>query len=170
MNDQPLNIRNLPGAEVLDNINCAYIARQFFSRTRSWFTQRLNNNAVNGKPVGFSADELSTLRLALTSLAVELSTFSNNLTPTTMPIQVYVITDPEAIDFLIADDLEGFCQHLAEQEFPDIPSPETFATVQQAQAFCAGLAYNHSDLTPTTFPLRSYEPSDRPYITALNNF
>ncbi len=170
MNEQPLNIRNLPGAEVLDNINCAYIARQFFSRTRSWFTQRLNNNAVNGKPVGFSAEELSTLRLALTSLAVELSTFSNNLTPTAMPIQVYVITDPEAIDYLIADDLEGFRQHFAEQEYPDVPTPETFATVQQAQAFCAGLSYGHSDLIPTSFPLRSYETSDKPYITFLNNY
>ncbi|MGN0224015.1 MAG: DUF5053 domain-containing protein [Muribaculaceae bacterium] len=170
MNDQPLNIRNLPGAEVLDHVNCAYIARQFFSRTRSWFTQRLNNNAVNGKLVAFTATELATLRLALTSLADDLRAFSSNLNTTAMPIQVYVIKDPEAIDFLIADDLDGFRQHLAEQEFPAISEPETFATVQQAQAFCAGLARGHSDLSPTIFPLRSYEPTDQPYITALNNF
>lgn len=170
MNDQPLNIRKLPGADALDHVNCAYIARQFFSRTRSWFTQRLNNNAVNGKPVSFTAAELATLRLALTSLADDLNAFSSNLNTTAMPIQVYVIKDPEAIDFLIAEDLDGFRQYLAEQEFPDIPAPETFATVQQAQAFCAGLAYGHSDLTPSTFPLRSYEPADQPYITVLNNF
>ena len=170
MNDQPLNIRKLPGAEVLDHLNCAYIARQFFSRTRSWFNQRLNNNAVNGKPVSFTAAELATLRLALNSLAADLNAFSSNLNTTAMPIQVYVIKDPEAIDFIIADDLDGFRQHLADQEFPDIPAPETFATIQQAQAFCAGLAYGHSDLTPSTFPLRSYEVANQPYITTLNNF
>lgn len=170
MNEQPLNIRKLPGAEVLDNINCAYIARQFFCRTRSWFTQRLNNNAVNGKPVGFTADELATLRLALTSLADDLNSFSTNLNAIVMPIQVYVIKDVEAIDFVIADDIEGFRQYLSDQEFPDIPQPETFDTIQQAQAFCAGIAYGHSESMPSIYTLRSYEASDQPFIAFLKDY
>lgn len=170
MNEQPLNIRKLPGAEVLDNINCAYIARHFFCRTRSWFTQRLNNNAVNGKPVGFTADELATLRLALTSFADDLNSFSTNLNAIVMPIQVYVIKDVEAIDFVIADDIEGFRQYLSDQEFPDIPQPETFATIQQAQAFCTGIAYGHSESKPSVLALCSYEASDRPYIAILKDY
>ena len=49
--DKPINIRKIGGAEILETLNCAAIAERFFNRSRAWFTQRLNNNLVNGKPV-----------------------------------------------------------------------------------------------------------------------
>ena len=78
MNDSPLNIRILPGAEVLEHINCAYVARRFFNRSRSWFIHRLNNNIVNGKPVSFTDAELRTLRSALRTLSNEILNYSES--------------------------------------------------------------------------------------------
>ena len=60
--NKPINIRKIGGAEILETLNCAAIAERFFNRSRAWFTQRLNNNLVNGKSVSFTPEELFKLR------------------------------------------------------------------------------------------------------------
>ena len=172
MDKSPINIRNLPGAEVLEHVNCAYIARRFFNRTRSWFIQRLNNNAVNGKPVVFSDAELLTLRSALLTLSKEIKNYSSNLPNTeSMDVKVYVITDQTAIDLLTKDDLDGFKAYLAEDDTLYFPEPETFATEEQALAFCSGIGYGIDERAPIErYPLRSCEPTDVPFIELIENY
>ena len=168
----PLNIRRLPGAEVLTCINCAYIAKRFFNRTRSWFIQRLNNNIVNGKPVSFNEAELLTLRAALLTLSKEIKNYSSNLPNTeSMDIKVYVITDQTAIDLITDNDLDGFNAYLAEEDTIYIPDPEIFASEEEALAFCAGIGYGVDDRAPIDrYPLRSCEPTDVPFIEAIENY
>ncbi len=50
---------------VIEGLNVSYIARHYFKRSPHWFYQRLNGNAVNGKPASFTEQELSTLSFAL---------------------------------------------------------------------------------------------------------
>ena len=172
MEKSPINIRNLPGAEVLEHINCAYISRRFFNRTRSWFIHRLNNNIVNGKPVGFNNSELLTLRSALLTLSKEIKNYSSNLPNTeSMDIKVYVITDQTAIDLITDNDIDGFKAYLAEEDTLYFPEPETFASEEEALAFCAGIGFGIDERAPIErLPLRSCEPTDVPFIEAIENY
>jgi hypothetical protein len=47
----------------------AYIAREYFNRTRGWLYQRLNGNAVNGKPAKFTPEEREMFNVALQDLS-----------------------------------------------------------------------------------------------------
>lgn len=58
--------------DLMNVLNGAYIARRFFGKSRSWFSQRLNHATVNGKPAEFSADERKILSQALTTLGLEI--------------------------------------------------------------------------------------------------
>ena len=58
--------------EVLDVASMSYIAERYFKKNRSWFSQRLNNNFVNGVPVSFSQDELKTLSFALNDIGTKM--------------------------------------------------------------------------------------------------
>ena len=172
MDKAPLNIRKLPGGEVLEHVNCTYVARRFFNRTRSWFIQRLNNNIVNGKPVSFNDAELLTLRAALLTLSKEIKNYSSNLPNTeSMDIKVYVITDQTAIDLISDNDLDGFKAYLAEEQTLYFPDPEIFASEEEALAFCAGIGYGIDDRYPIDrYPLRSCEPADVPFIETIENY
>lgn len=170
--NEPLDIRNFPGADVLEHINCAYIARRFFNRTRSWFTHRLHNNIVNGKPVSFSEAELLTLRSALLTLSKEIRYYSSNIPNTkSLDIKVYVVTDQTAIRLITDNDLDGFKAYLAENDTIHFPEPKTFATEEEALAFCAGIGYSNNEQAPIEhLPLRSCEPADMPFIELIENY
>lgn len=168
-----INIRKILGAEVLDRINCADITERYFHRSRSWFAQRLNNNIVNGKPVSFTADELRTLRLALKELAVDLTKFTFQIPNlhTAMSVKVYVISDYTAIEYIMDGDLEGFKEYLDSDDTLYFPEPEVFDSEDKALAFCAGLGYGKDERdVPDRYPLRSCEPTDVPFIEAIENY
>lgn len=168
-----INIRNILGAEMLDRINCADIAERYFHRSRSWFTQRLNNNIVNGNPVSFTAEELLTLRCALKGLAIDITKFTSQIPniPTAMSIKVYVVTDRTAIDFIQDDDIEGFKEYLAEDDTIYFGEPEIFDTEAEALAFCSGIGYGTFENAPVErWPLRSSEEADIPFIEAIENY
>ena len=170
--NEPLDIRKFPGAEVLEHINCAYVARRFFNRTRAWFIQRLNNNAVNGKPVSFTEAELLTLRSALLTLSKEIRYYSTNIPNTeSMDIKVYDINDQTAIDLITDNDIDGFKAYLADEDTLYFSEPETFVTKEEALAFCAGICFGIDGRAPIErLPLRSCEPADIPFIEVIENY
>ena len=171
--DEAINIRKIVGADVLDRVNCADIAERYFHRSRAWFTQRLNNNIVNGKPVSFSAEELLTLRSALKGLAVDLTKFTFQIPnlPTIMSVKVYVISDRTAIDLIHDDDIAGFKEYLAEDDAVSFRDPEIFDTEAYALAFCSGIGYGTNERAPVEkWPLRSSEEADLPFIEAIENY
>jgi hypothetical protein len=51
--------------EVSQIVSLAYISKNYFHKTRSWFHQRLSGYKVNGKPVKFTPSEIDTLNYAL---------------------------------------------------------------------------------------------------------
>lgn len=88
-----------------------------------------------------------------------------------MSAKVYVITDRTAIDFIENNNVDGFRNYLAEDEFLMFDEPVEFETEQEALAFCAGLGYGVDDRLPVAkFPLRSFEEYDMPFIEAIENY
>lgn len=55
--------------EVSDMLSMSYVARAYFGKSRSWISQRLHGNIVNGKPAIFTPSELETLREALKDMS-----------------------------------------------------------------------------------------------------
>jgi hypothetical protein len=170
MEDSIIRIRDIDGVKIFDALNCAYISERFFNRSRSWIAQRLNNNVVNGKPVSFTADELFKLRTALKVLASEITHFTTQIPkiPTDMSIEVYVVTDRTAIDYIEDGDIDGFKEYLAEEETLYFEEPETFDSEAEALAFCAGIGFGMDERAPAErFPLKTSEPLDLPFIEAI---
>lgn len=60
-------------APILPMISTAYIAKNYFGKTASWFSQRLNGSIVNGKPAAFSEDEIRKLSTALSDISRKLA-------------------------------------------------------------------------------------------------
>ena len=88
-----------------------------------------------------------------------------------MAVKVYVISDPLAINFLVDDDIDGFKEYLDSDDMLDFPEPEVFDSEQQALAFCAGIGYGANEsATPDRYPLRTCEPTDLPFIEAIENY
>ncbi len=51
--------------EILGVISMAYIAREYFHKSKAWFSQKLNGNIKNGTISSFSEEELKILHFAL---------------------------------------------------------------------------------------------------------
>ena len=91
--------------------------------------------------------------------------------PNNAPIQVYVVTDATAIQFIVDNDIDGFKDYLAEEEYLYFDEPETFDTEAEALAFCAGIGHGCDErATPTRFPLRSNVNIDLPFINAIKEY
>ncbi len=88
-----------------------------------------------------------------------------------MSAKIYVIKDCTAIDLIENNDVDGFRNYLAEDEFLIFDDPVEFETEQEALAFCAGFGYGVDDRFPVAkFPLRSFEEYDMPFIEAIENY
>lgn len=171
MKKEQIPLRDIEGSHIFDVLNCAYISRRFFNKSRSWFTQRLNNNTVNGEKAFFTPEELSKLQSSLDTISKEITQFANKLpkTPKSMITQVYIISDPTAIEFLQKDDIEGFKQYLSEDKTLHFDKPQNFYSEEEALAFCAGLTYGKDDNHPVKhYPLVSCKQSDSEYIDAVS--
>ena len=81
--------------------------------------------------------------------------------------KVYILRDTEAIEYIVNDDLDGLKGALADGLAPEL-EVESFNSEAEALAFCAGLGHGRDErAVPNTFPLRSFEPADTPYIALL---
>lgn len=69
---EALAIRKALG-DILPAISVAYIAREYFGKSRAWLTQRINGNLVNGKPATLTPEERETMRQALRDLSNKLA-------------------------------------------------------------------------------------------------
>lgn len=59
-------------------INFAYIAREYFGKTRSWLYHKIKGDIVNGKPASFTPSEKETFYNALNDIKSQLSAFTQN--------------------------------------------------------------------------------------------
>lgn len=88
-----------------------------------------------------------------------------------MSAKVYVIKDRTAIDFIENNDVDGFRDYLAEEEYLMFDEPVVFETEHEVLAFCASLGYGVDDHIPVEkFPLRSFEECDMPFIEAIETY
>lgn len=55
--------------EILPIISVSHLSKTYFYRSPQWFYQRLNGNAVNGKPARFTEAELKVLHDALRDIS-----------------------------------------------------------------------------------------------------
>lgn len=65
-----------------------------------------------------------------------------------MSVQVYIISDPELIECMEDNDIEGFRQELADCDTYYFAESETFDTEAEALAFCGGIVYGLDELAP----------------------
>ena len=72
-------IEDLKESDIMRVINASYIAERFFGRSKSWFSQKLNNHVKNGAPAEFTPAELATLRDALYTISIELQEIADSL-------------------------------------------------------------------------------------------
>ena len=56
-------------SQVSDIISMSYIAKNYFNKSKSWLSQRVNEFDVNGKPAKFTQEEISTLNFAFDDIS-----------------------------------------------------------------------------------------------------
>ena len=97
-------------------------------------------------------------RISLKILASERVDFITHISniPADMAIKVYVISNSEAIQYCLNDDVEGFKEYPASDEMLAVPSAEYLDTEAETLAFCVGIGYGTNErATPDFYPLRS---------------
>lgn len=70
---------DLRSEEIMQAVNCVYVARRFFGRSGCWFSQKLNRHLKNGKPCKFTSEELKTMSSALRTIAREFEELADKL-------------------------------------------------------------------------------------------
>lgn len=66
-------------ADILDIVSMSYIAEKYFKKSRSWFSQRLNNHKKNGIPVSFTDGELNILSNALDDIGQRIKDIARSI-------------------------------------------------------------------------------------------
>ena len=64
--------------EVYEQINWAYLAKNYFGKTRSWLYNKFSG-ANNGKPDDFSNEDRQTLKFALLDISKKLANIADRL-------------------------------------------------------------------------------------------
>lgn len=62
--------------QVSSIVSLSYIAKRYFGKSKSWFSQRMNGHLVNGKEAGFTPDEIRTLNMAIQDISKTLGSIS----------------------------------------------------------------------------------------------
>lgn len=62
--------------QVSSIVSLSYIAKRYFGKSKSWFSQRMNGHLVNGREAGFTADEIRTLNMAIQDISKTLGSIS----------------------------------------------------------------------------------------------
>lgn len=65
--------------DIMRVLKVSYIAARFFGRSRAWLCNKLNGNALNGKPGTLTAAERATLKAALDTIAQEIQDISDSM-------------------------------------------------------------------------------------------
>lgn len=85
-----------------------------------------------------------------------------------MPVKVYIIEDGLAMSYM--NDINSFREFLSTDEILNLAGPKLFETEAEAEAFCISLNEDKNyDEEPYTEFLRSYVPTDAPFIQAIEN-
>jgi hypothetical protein len=58
--------------EILGVVPMAYIAREYFHKSKYWFSQKLNGNLKNGVACSFTEDEIKILAFALRDIGTKI--------------------------------------------------------------------------------------------------
>ena len=79
--DDPIlsKMENLKESDIMRVLNATYIAERFFGKSKSWFSQKLNNHIKNGEPASFTENEVETLRNALYTISLEIQEIADEL-------------------------------------------------------------------------------------------
>ena len=62
--------------EATQIVSLSYLSKTYFKKSRQWFSQRLNNNIVNGNPAKFTEEELNILDFALKDISKKIGSIS----------------------------------------------------------------------------------------------
>lgn len=66
-------------SDISCDISWGRLAKRYFSKSASWFYNKMNGMDGNGKPTEFSSEELDTLREALRDLARRINSVADTL-------------------------------------------------------------------------------------------
>ena len=62
-------------SQISDIVSMSYIAKNYFNKSKSWLSQRVNELDVNGKPAKFTQEEISTLNFAFDDISKKIGSF-----------------------------------------------------------------------------------------------
>ena len=65
--------------EMTKMLSMAYVARNYFGKSRSWLAHKINGDVINGKPVSFTEEEKQTFKYALADMSARLKSLGISL-------------------------------------------------------------------------------------------